>query len=66
MKKIVLPDSIISNSEQPGEYTLDININGIRMSLSEISFSKTTDGSHLSFIVHSDSQVESLTLFHEN
>ena len=64
-EKIVLPDSIISNSKQPGEYTLDININGIRMSLSEISFSKTTDGSHLSFIVHSDSQVESLTLFHE-
>ena len=64
-EKIVLTDSIISNSEQPGEYTLDIHTHGIKMTLSEISFEKTTDGSHLSFHVHSDSQVESISLFHE-
>lgn len=63
--KIEIPANIASDPSMLENYVLTANIDGVEMSLTDITFGNTTTPGYLFFTVDSKYQVESLTLSHE-
>lgn len=63
--KIEIPANIASDPSLLENYVLTANIDGVEMSLTDITFGNTTTTGYLFFTVDSKYQVESLTLSHE-
>lgn len=63
--KIEIPANIASDPSILENYVLTANIDGVEMSLTDITFGNTTTTGYLFFTVDSKYQVESLTLSHD-
>ena len=63
--KVTIPTNILTDPSLLASYSLTLNIGGVEIGLTDITFINTENSSSLSFVVESTEQVESLTLSHE-
>lgn len=63
--RIQIPIEIVADPTLLATYDYPIEVDGIAMTLSSISLSKTAVGTNLSFMVESNNQVESVWITHE-